>query len=543
MSSSTVDRKLYSYAAATIVIGSFALYVFMPSFWGKSGSDYPEGSAGTGFSRNSRYVVGLRNEANDCFANSDLQALSSSPSLRAYLADPRFKDLLLTESLNRMIQELNSPIVRPKAISPWPFLHVLESIFKARISRRQHDAHELLHLILQTIADEHEKKVKSMAGSIDEPTSEAGSSIREYLPFEGSTTDVIRCLECGNLSPPRTTDFIVLTLNVPQRSSTTLEECLATLFRSEVISDYGCVQCRLRALAQIVAQRAYAPAEAIECSIKQPDSVQRRKSTAEEEPPDYREDPAGYISYLQRCDPNAELHPTIESQLPKQIKSKISRSTSLGVLPSMLILHLSRSIFSHTATRNSCRVKFPEFLTLTTQGSGPDAMKELIKQLNSSYESKETSIGSSSSKTYRLASMIRHLGTHSAGHYECYRRKEMFKDYEAESKRDKAYEAILAADNVSSISSEAEVGTDLKPDLDAQKLDAGAQEREAARLSRKLFRQFTGPKEWWRISDDKVWECTMEEVLKQTPYVYMLVYEEIDLEDKKMSVKYRNMKL
>ncbi|KAK9324221.1 hypothetical protein V1517DRAFT_306339 [Lipomyces orientalis] len=563
--------------AGFAALASLAIYVFMPSlpaFLSAGSEDKSPGSSA--FSRNSRYVVGLYNKANDCFANSVLQvgwfhfglaikiptsrqALASSPSLRQYLDDSRFQDQPLSAALKSIIRDLNTPIRYARSVSPWPFLHVLEVIYNSRITRSQHDAHELLHLILETITDEHDRVLKEVLAAPkaldndaeleEEKAESAVNGMREYMPFQGTTVDTIRCLQCGNSPKPKSTNFIVLTLNVPQKWSATLEDCMASLFSSEPISDYGCQSCRLKSLISTVSQVIK------KAKLDEPGSGTVTDSpTSSYEVPDFVQGPVGYLHYLQNLDPSADLHPEIEARLPKSIKSTIVRTTSLGHLPDMFTCHLSRSIFSSTATRNSCRISFPEELTVYSSQSAKSKFSSL--SLGNATEAQSAYEGS---KTYRLVAMVRHVGTHSAGHYECYRRKEMFKDYDQEGtaaalavSSPVTANAILTAEPAKMASSEllptygekslAMTEDALLSPRSGSRPESGSnslgpsrgespsrlQRRALSRTAtKKLYRQFTGGRSWWRISDEKVWECTTDEVLRQTQSAYLLVYERI----------------
>ncbi|KAJ8099147.1 hypothetical protein POJ06DRAFT_199295 [Lipomyces tetrasporus] len=545
--------------AGFAALASLAIYVLMPSLPTVLSAGSEDKSPGSSaFSRNSRYVVGLYNKANDCFANSVLQALASSPSLRHYLDDSRFQDQPLSAALKAIIRDLNTPIRYPRSVSPWPFLHVLEVIYNSRITRSQHDAHELLHLILETITDEHDKVLKELLAAPkvldndaeleDEKVERTINVTREFMPFQGTTVDTIRCLQCGNSPKPKSTNFIVLTLNVPQKWSATLEDCMASLFSSEPISDYGCQSCRLKSLSSTVSQVIK------KAKLDEPDSgIVTDLPTSSCEVPDFVQNPVGYLHYLQNLDPSADLHPEIEARLPKSIKSTIVRTTSWGHLPDMFTCHLSRSIFSSTATRNSCRVSFPEELTVYSSQNAKSKFSSL--SLGNLTEAQSTYEGS---KTYRLVAMVRHVGTHSAGHYECYRRKEMFKDYDQAAtaaaltaSSPLTADAILTAEPAKTASSgllptyeKSSAMTEdallspksgSRPESESNSLGPSRGESPSRLQSRarsrtatkKLYRQFTGGRSWWRISDEKVWECTTDEVLRQTQSAYLLVYERI----------------
>ncbi|KAK9454364.1 hypothetical protein V1511DRAFT_511720 [Dipodascopsis uninucleata] len=482
-----------TYACVAAVV-SLGLYVFgpsLPSFL----SGVPEHEKTLKGMRASKYTVGLINNANDCFANSSLQALASCSELRKYLEEDDHTDQPLTRSLRDTINELNTPILKAKAISPWPFLHVLEAIYKSRISRSQHDAHELLHLILETITNEYERKIKSSTeqNSTDVGKEKEQESARNFLSFEGTTKDIIRCQRCRNVRTSKATNFIILTLNVPEKWSTSLDSCLANLLSTEQISDYGCQSCRLKAL---IAKLEVSP-----LVQSQKEQIGVREKTESDEIPDIQCDEFGFLEYLKQLDPNADLDAKVESQLPKEVLSTITRTTLIGHLPNLLILHLSRSLFSSTATRNSCRVSFPELLTVFAS--------RFI----------DTSSGIEGMCIYKLVALVKHTGTHSTGHYECYRRKEMF-GHILEEYNDRVNElnsSVLIKDQVGS-----EQHT--QP-------SASISEDEKQKTMKSMFKKFTGGKNWWRISDEKVWESSADEVLRQTQSVYLLLYQAMTPEE------------
>lgn len=185
-----------------------------------------------------KYTVGLINPAFDCFANSVFQSLAALPWLYSYLLQLYFvlplssqTQVPLSLALLELLTALNEPISSPKSLSPWHCLHVLEIIHNCRISRRQNDAHELLHLILETLKAEH-NKVK-------------GSNSVPAFPFDGGKSeDVIECQACGHTTT-RSSSFLVLSLSTPQASKASAKSLLCP--DPEFIKDYACTQCRLRA--------------------------------------------------------------------------------------------------------------------------------------------------------------------------------------------------------------------------------------------------------------------------------------------------------
>lgn len=352
-----------------------------------------------------KHTVGLLNPANDCFANSNLQALASLRILYGYIShlalilppnpdqlgpepSPSKKGdsapLALSIALGKAIVQLNEPILSPKSASPWPFLHVLEKFYNSQISRNQHDAHELLHLILETLETEHSHISKIYNGK----TSPSKKVVIPDFPFQGMTIDRITCSKCGYSPTTSSATFIVFSLMVPQKRSANLTDLLAEVSSPEYIKDYGCTKCRVSHVRQL---------------NKDAELVKQLE--------EYTTDQA-----------LLQLPDALESQLPKGITSSIAKSMQFGKLPQILTIHLSRSIYGgFGASRNSCKVNVVEFLELMEQPptSTPAAGVEVT--MNSAARM----LGSRTKVTYKLMAMIRHKGTHYAGHYECFRRKNL----------------------------------------------------------------------------------------------------------------------
>jgi len=450
-----------TYAAGAGLAAITLVYVFGPTFF------IDGDAASTSASTRKRGIVGLSNPANDCFINSVLQALAGLGDLRTYLirethrrkldgpevykqlvADPERKDMppwklgglqdgMVTFGLKQIIDSLNERPIFKKTISAGPFVAVLETAFKQRISRQQQDAQEFLQILAERLCDEYhaghrarhharrlqngadsneslsgdsvDRKLKRLAVedgeasapiptiSVPQPAPQIrnGSDVisvknfraeeeqkdiygkEDGFPFEGSQASQIMCLTCGFKSKAAISTFCSLTLSVPEVASTTLDFCLDQLFKVEHIDEFKCEKCRL---------------------IHALDNFQHElsKSTSEA----FRRRTAAAIEKLQNAidtDPEQKLEGVELPDMKFAPKRKIEKSAKIINFPKVLAVHLSRSVFGlGSTTKNSAKVVFPERWRVG---------------------------GVQSFRWYRLSSVVCHKGSHQSGHYETFRRQ------------------------------------------------------------------------------------------------------------------------
>lgn len=344
--------------------------------------------------RPDKHTTGLINLRNDCFANSSLQAYLALPGLSEYLNQfiaafnklRRFMaehgieeglELSKTEgtksrnknskfeiplhfALADIVKKLQETQMTTRTISVWTFLHSLEKIFDARISRSQHDAHELTLLINETLENENIKILKnyrSWCSKFD------GSSLLEELesvevpefPFSGLILSQMKCLTCAHVSKPSFAPFLMLTLHTPQTISTDLETMLEEN-DSESIEEYQCIKCRVSAVI----------------------ANEERRESMDKIPAQEEVEFLDQLKELNR-DPKLSINRDLEAGLDKYLKnykkdnvdvSKISSTVFRKALilkpPKIFGIHLSRSNFNGVeVTRNSCRVAFKDNLSLS----------------------------------------------------------------------------------------------------------------------------------------------------------------------------------
>jgi ubiquitin carboxyl-terminal hydrolase 16 len=472
-----------TYAAGASLAAITLIYVFAPTYFLDNDTS---ASAGL-FGGRRKGAVGLANPANDCFINAVLQALAGLGDLRLYLirelhrrnlddawvyAQPVPADAftsasekaeqqnapssggeaarkqppmpawkveglqsgIVTKALKEILDKLNERPLYKKTISAVPFVKSLEEAFRQRISRQQQDAQELLQVVAERVCDEYhagrkarlyakatgmvrpatlsqEGEVNGISakeagegtinGASDEtaegkeitehdiPTGEASRQVLQIpdeededgFPMEGSYESQIECLTCGFKPRPTMSTFCTLTLNVPQTTSTTLNACFDGIFKTEYIDDFKCANCRLVHALKIL-------------------QSELDKSTS----PEFRAKATSGLEKLQRAIATDPEKPPLDVQLPDirhAPKRKIARHIRMVAFPKILAVHLSRSTWdsSQISLKNSAKVQFPERLPLGG----------LLQQ-----------------RKYKLLGLVTHKGSHSSGHYESFRRQNMY---------------------------------------------------------------------------------------------------------------------
>lgn len=494
---------------------------------------------------------------------------------------------ITTQALKEMLDRLNERPIYKKTISARNFIQALEYAFRTRISRNQQDAQEFLQIVLERLCDEYHagararQRALGAIGAIGSSTAEDGTKTREDsselevriddgspnglpaiidtklkeiveesgFPFEGKMESQIECQFCHYQYKPNQTAFVNLTLQVPQKSSTSLNACFDGLLKTEYIEDFRCDRCRLQ--------------HTVDVKISELARVRTQGDR------DRLEHEVSRLREALETDPEAELEGITFPPSETIPKRRIARHMRITSFPKIIAIHLSRSIFDQSSSsKNAAKVSFPERLPL---GS-------ILSQ-----------------KWYKLLAIVCHKGSHHSGHYESFRRNHIYPPFSTPEVFSSYAQSRNASQNPSAAPSP-RIAPRSSPDADGGSISragsstslSGAsasasatqltppQPRPPTSSSRRSFQSSTSrsskhtlspvsdsPTEqgrwsvsgsrpsrslprpsqdnptvssrlrrrrkpndrWWRISDEKIKECKTSDVLGMQREVYLLFYE------------------
>ena len=436
-----------TYAAGASLAAVTLFYVFAPTYFIDSDSN----------SARKKGVVGLVNQANDCFINSVLQALAGLTDLRIYLIrethrrnidepwvyqqlvqDPARKNApewkieglqagIVTKGLKEVLDALNERPIYKKTISASAFVRVLETAFKQRISRQQQDAQEFLQVVAERLCDEYHagKRARDTAKRDGAP---GGPVKNGYSPeasdednFEGQPSELHHTgTESGESTSSTTNGYDTQAEDPPiindQEDGFPMEgkyesqiECQKCGFKPKPTESTFCTltlsvpqssSTTLNTCLDGFFKTEYV--DDFKCErcrlVHARDMLEAEIARSRSET--FKTSALESVAKLQiAIDTDPENVPS-DIELPDMRyapKCRIPRHTRLTSFPKIMAIHLSRSIYdSSISMKNSAKVSFPERLP----------MGSLLNK-----------------QKYRLLATVTHKGSHHSGHYESFRRQ------------------------------------------------------------------------------------------------------------------------
>lgn len=373
----------------------------------------------------------------------------------------------------------------------------------------------------------------------------------EGFPLQGQTEARVECQHCHFVPKPTPTNFVMLNLMVPQKGTATLNECFDAHFKTEHIDDYKCDRCRLDHAIETLEEemefvRSNEQKEIIQSKIKR---VQKALDTDPERPPEHVRLP----------------------DIQHAPKRKVARHVQITTFPKILVIHLSRSMFDpgSYSQKNIAKLSFPEKLPIggilnrrnykllglvTHRGTHNSGHYETFRRQHvhpSKPHAKQLSDNHSASPISNLAPSPQPSGKSTSNTNS---REENSTPIERSS--------LSAQDSPTSTNSSSPPSTRpssstaaarkesplhpppqstqappqiqtsdkptsiLSPPQEPKPTSTTAFARYSASLDLSRFRRKKKPSDrWWRISDEKIKECSTAEVLDMQKDVYMLFYE------------------
>ncbi|KAG8626991.1 hypothetical protein KVT40_005936 [Elsinoe batatas] len=394
------------------------------------------------------------------------------------------------------------------------------------------------------------------------------------FPFEGKIESQIECTHCRFQPRPSASSFVTLTLHVPQGgNSTSLSTCFDGMLKVEHIDDFKCAKCRMT--------------HALETKLTALAKVSSKSTVADSTTAELKQD----IDALKKCideDPESPPKDIVLPPASEAPKRKIARHSRISSFPRVLAIHLSRSMWDNTTSsaKNLAKVSFPETLPLggildqvsyrllgvvthkgghnsghyesfrrqmlrepylapvsmgesglysnlgTPRGSALPSpalkartSKDVISPALSSVDENATTTSSSNSSP-DAASAQSPIGPSESTSSVTSTGKSRSSLSLSGTLATEETRASSPSSAVSVTGTETGSGAGKKTDLRRKSSMTRVAERFKGEREKKKVKKSSS--RWWRISDDKVKECTTKDVLKQEREVYLLFYEMVE---------------
>ena len=421
----------------------------------------------------------------------------------------------------------------------------------ANLSKDSLDLGEILENESGVPTTQHADGSESLTDPGQAVTSDPFQEEEDGFPLEGQTEATIECQHCHFKPKPNTTNFVMLNLMVPHKSATSLNDCFDAHFKTEYIDDYKCDKCRLDHAVLAFANELRAAKTDFEAEFVR-EKIEK-------------------IHHAFRFDPEKPPEDVKLPDINLAPKRRIARSVQVTKFPKVLTIHLSRSVYDpgSISTKNLAKVSFPEKLALggllnrrnykllgmvTHKGTHNSGHYE-------SFRRQHLYAPTSTPHKKRPSGPYSNLGTpdHSAKPSPSIPaqgdemenvalppkeagRNRPLTDSSTPSTSSNSLESpsTRPSSGSSSGSKLAKPPPSTKQEEERNKRESGTtilsvtstqqtshtlkEKRSSLDLGRFKRRRKTSDR-WWRISDDKIKECTTSDVLAMQKDVYMLFYE------------------
>lgn len=270
--------------------------------------------------------------------------------------------------------------------------------------------------------------------------------------------------------------------------TTTLEECLSQFTSMEYLQDASCRKCSFETTVKALAS---------EIELLKHESKKQKKDTKKKRETVVRlvamEKAKREIEHRLSVGRIEEENDHDKLPLLRSVSRMSSKQVMLAKPPKILCLHISRSAFLNTGAiyKNTCQILFPEYLDVSPfSTNGTLHTQPNIPISTASTTGDDAANAGGKRFYYRLMSVVVHYGSHSFGHFVAFKRR-IYAD------QCKCYQCAGNGATVMSVNEKAE--------------------------------NWKCQNSWYRISDSKVDECSIEDVKRSNPY--MLLYELISEDD------------